>query len=181
MTDGEIPLRKDPARLFGAGARRGQGTLLLYPDKLAHVRSQAAGWGGSVGFAVIAIVSFALAHGGPGALGGAIGAGGGWMIGAAIAKSRAAGKVAAGGGGVTVIPLDSIASLQTVKSAGIGGKLGGQSLLVTTAGTADYRFGLKLDKWSADLASALTARGRDVRTTPEGMAITPASSARRDP
>jgi hypothetical protein len=181
MADGEIPLRKDPARVFGAGARRGQGTLLLYSDKLAHVRSQAAGWAGSVGFAVIAIASFALAHGGPGALGGAIGAGGGWMIGAAIAKSQAAGKVAAGGDRVTVIPLDSIASLQTVKSAGIAGRLGGQSLLVTTADRAQYRFGVKLDKWSADLASALTARGRDVRTTREGMAITPVPNARRNP
>lgn len=173
MTDAEIPLRKDPARLLGVGARRGQGTLLLYPDKLAHVSSQAAGWGGGIGFALVAIASFALAHGGPGALGGAIGAGGGWMIGAAIAKSQAARKVAAGGGGVTVIPLDSIASLQTVKSTGLGGLLGGQSLVVT-ADMTEYRFGVKLDKWSADLTSALTARGREVRVTPQGMAITAA-------
>jgi hypothetical protein len=177
MTDNEIPLRKHPARLLGVGTRRGQGILLLYSNKLAHARSHALAWGGGVGFAVVAIASFALAHAGPGALGGAIGAGGGYMIGAAIAKSRAAGKVAAGGDGVTVIPLDSIASLQTVKSAGLGGMLGGQSLLVTTADGAEYRFGLKLDKWSADLASALTARGRAVRTTTQGMAITPASNA----
>ncbi len=177
MTDNQAPLRKQPARLFGVSARRGQGTLLLYSDKLAHARSQAAGWAGGIGFAVVAVASFALAHGGPGALGGAIGAGGGWMIGAAIAKSQAAGKVAAGGDGVTVIPLDSIASLQTVKSTGIGGLLGGRSLLVTTADGAEHRFGVKLGKWSADLASALAARRREVRTTPQGMAITPAPNA----
>lgn len=178
MTDSQIPLQKHPARLFGVPARRGQGTLLLYSDKLAHASSQAAGWGGGAGFAIVAIVSFALADGGPGALGGAIGAGGGWMIGAAIAKSRAAGKVAAGGDGVTVIPLDSIASLQAVKATGIGGLLGGQGLLVTTAARAEYRFGVKLGKWSAGLASALTARGHEVRTTPQGLAIAPAHNPR---
>jgi hypothetical protein len=99
------------------------------------------------------------------------------MIGGAIAKSKAANKVASGGDGVTVIPLDSVASLQTRKSTGIGGWLGGQSLLVTTADGAEYRFGVKLDKWSAGLASALTARGCGVLTTPQGMAVTPASSA----
>jgi hypothetical protein len=177
MTDSGIPIRRQTARLLGVKASQGQGTLLLYPDKLAHVSSRAAGWGGGIGFAAVVVASIALFHGGLGAVGGLIGAGGGWMIGAAIAKSQAPGKVAAAGDGVTVIPLDSITSLETRKSTGIGGWLGGQSLLVTTADGTEYRFGVKLDKWSADLASALTARGCEIRTTPQGMTVTPAPSA----
>lgn len=95
------------------------------------------------------------------------------MIGAAIAKSQAASEVAAGGDGVTVIPLDSIASIGARKSTGISGWLGGQSLLLTTANGAEYRFGVKLDRWSADLASALAARSRGVVTIPQGMAVIP--------
>ena len=177
MGGGVMPIRKHPARLWG----HGPGTLLLYPDKLAHVSSRAANVGGGAGFIAVFAVSWALARGGPGALGGAIGAGGGWMIGAAIAQSQAAGKVAAGGSGVTVIPLVAITSLRTIEPAGIGGVLGGKSLLVTTADRAEYRFGVKLDNWSADLAGALTARGRVVHVTPEGMTVTPAPSGNGRP
>jgi hypothetical protein len=176
MTGSGIPIRKQTARLWGVKASKGQGTLLLYPDKLAHVSSRAPGWGGGIGFAAVVVASIAVFHGGPGAVGGLIGAGGGWMIGAAIAKSQAAGKVAAAGDGVTVILLDSIASLETRKSPGIGGWLGGQSVLVTTADGALYEFSVKLDKWSANLTSALMARGREVRTTPHGMVITTAAN-----
>jgi len=49
----------------------------------------------------------------------------------------------------------------------VRGWLGGQNLIVTTADGAQYGFGVKLDKWSADLANALTARGREVHTTPQ--------------
>lgn len=98
----------------------------------------------------------------------------GYLIGGAIAKSQAAAKVAAGGGNVTVIPLDSISSLETRKSKGW---LGGQHLIVTTADGAQYGFGVKLDRWSADLANALTAHGCEARTTPQGMAVTSAPNA----
>ena len=101
-----------------------------------------------------------------------IGAGGGSKIGGAIAKGKAAKEVAAAAGNVTVIQLDSISSLETSKSKGVGGWLGGRSLLVTTADGATYGFSVKLDKWSADLTSALTARGREVRLTPQGMTVT---------
>jgi hypothetical protein len=172
MTGSDIPIRKQLARLVNEKASRREGTLLLYPDKLAHVHSQAPAWGAGAGFAVILIISFAVFHGGPGALGGLIGAGGGWLIGAAIAKSQAPAKVAAGGQGVTVIPLDSITGLETSKSTGFGGR---KSLLVTTADGAEYKLSVKLDSWSADLASALTARGRGVQSTSQGMAVTPAA------
>jgi hypothetical protein len=108
----------------------------------------------------------------------------GGRIGAAIAKSRAAGRVPQGVG-VTVTPLDSIVSLQARKSCGIGADLGGQSLLVLTADGTEYRFGenlpyslgVKLDQWSADLTSALTARGRGVVKAPQGMTVTRALRA----
>jgi hypothetical protein len=103
-----------------------------------------------------------------------IGWGGGYVIGGAIARSQAAAKVAAGGDNVTVIPLDSITSIQTRKSRGW---LGGQHLIVTTADGAEYGFGVKLDRWSTDLINALRALGREARTTPQGMAVTPARDA----
>src|SRR5262245_16294778 len=177
MTDSGIPIRKQTARLLGVKMSQGQGTLLLYPDKLAHVHSQVISWASGIGFAVVAVPSFTLPpHTGPGALGALIGAGGGSMIGGAIAKGQAAKEAAAAGNNVTVIQLDSITSLETRKSKGIGGWLGGRSLLVTTADGAAYGFSVKLDKWSADLTSALTARGREVHPTPQGMTITLASS-----
>jgi hypothetical protein len=172
MTDSEIPLRRQTTRLLAGGKTRGYGTLLLYPDKLAAVSSRAIGIGWTVGFLVVFVPSLLIPpHTGPGALGALIGVGGGYLIGGAIAKSQAAAKVAAGGGNVTVLPLDSITSLQTRKSKGW---LRGQHLIVTTADEAEYGFGVKLDKWAADLASALTARGREVRTTRQGMVVTPA-------
>jgi hypothetical protein len=101
-----------------------------------------------------------------------IGVGGGYLIGGAIAKSQAAAKVAAGDDNVTAIPLDSITGLQTRKSKGW---LGRRYLIVTTADGAQYGFSVKLDQWSGDLTNALTARGREVRPTPEGIAVTPAA------
>lgn len=156
-----------------------EGTLLLYPDKLVHVRSRAFIWGTSVGFIAALAASFALAPSQLALWRTLLGAGGGWMIAAVIARRQAAGKAAAAGDGVTVIPLDLITGLKARKSTGIGGWLGGQSLVVTTAGGAEYRFGVKLNSWSADLGSALTARGRRVFTTPKGMVVTPGPGVRR--
>jgi hypothetical protein len=177
MTGQEIPIRIQTARRLGVRASRRQGTLLLYPDKLVHVHSPAIRWGTTVGLLVVLIASFALTGSGPGALGALIGAGGGSMVGAAIARRQAAGKVTAGGDDITVIPLDSITSLQARKSAGIGGWLGGQRLIVTTADGTEHTFAAKLDKWAADLSSALTGQGSMVRPTPQGMAVTPAATA----
>lgn len=172
MTDNEAPVRRQATRLLAGGKTQGYGTLLLYPDKLVAVSSGAVRIGMIVGVIVAFVPTLLIPpHTGPGALGALIGVGGGYLIGGAIAKSQAAAKVAAGSDNVTVIPFDSIISLQTRKSKGW---LGGQHLVVTTADGAQYGFGVKLDKWLADLTNALTARGREVRTTPEGMAVTPA-------
>ena len=175
MTDSGTPVRRQTTRLLTGGKTRGYATLLLYPDKLAAVSSSVVRLTTPAGLVVAFILAiFIPPHTGPGALGALIGAGGGYLIGAAIAKSQAAAKVAAGGGDVTVIPLDSITSLEMRKSKSW---LGRQHLVVTTAGGAQYRFSLKLERWSADLANALTARGREVRTTPQGMTVTLAPSA----
>jgi hypothetical protein len=69
MTDSGILIRRQTARLLGVKASRREGTLLLYPDKLAHVHSQVIRWATSVGFVAVAVPSFALPpHIGPGAL-----------------------------------------------------------------------------------------------------------------
>src|SRR5215467_8775195 len=166
MNGSEIPARKQTTRLLAGGKTRGYGTLLLYPDKLAAVSSGAVKIGMLAGFIVVFVAtSLVPPHTGPGALGGLLGAGGGYLIAGAIARSQAAAKVAARGDNVAIIPLESISSLQVRKSRGW---LAGQYLSVTTADGAEYGFGVKLDQWSADLTSALAARGRVVRITPEG-------------
>jgi hypothetical protein len=173
MADSGTPIRMQTARLLGVKTSQGAGTLVLYPDKIVHVRSQTVLWATRIGLVVVTVPSLALPpHIGPGALGALIGGGGGSLIGGAIARSRATEKVAAAGDDFTVIPLDSITGIETRKS----GKLGRQSIFVTTAGGADYGFSVKLEKWSTDLASALTARGCVVHATLQGMAVTPAAS-----
>lgn len=169
------PIRMQTARLLGVKPLQGAGTLVLYPDRLVHVRSLVVAWASSAGFVVIAVPGIALPpHTGPGAVGGLIGAGGGALIGGAIAKRRVPGKVAAAGDDVTVIPLDSITGIETRRSSGRRSRPG---IFVTTAGGTDYGFSVKLDKWSADLASALTARGCVVYPTQQGMTVTSAASA----
>jgi hypothetical protein len=175
MADSGTPIRMQTARLLGVKTSQGAGTLVLYPDKMVHVRSQAVLWASRIGMVVVAVPSLALPpHTGPGALGALIGGGGGSLIGGAIARSRAAGKAAAAGDDVTVIPLDSITGIETRKSSR---RLARQNLFVTMADGADYGFSVKLGKWSSDLASALTARGCVVHATHHGMAVTPAASA----
>ena len=175
MTGSGTPIRRQTTRLLMAGKARGYATLLLYPDKLAAVSSSVVRLTTPAGLVVAFILAiFIPPHTGPGALGALIGAGGGYLIGAAIAKSQAAAKVAAGGDDVTVIPLDSITSLEMRKSRGW---LRRQRLVVTTADGAQYEFSVKLERWSADLANALTARGCEVHTASQGMTVIPAPRA----
>lgn len=44
---------------------------------------------------------------------------------------------------------------------------------MTTQDGTEYRFYGRLDTWQADVAAALTVRGRPVQATPEGIAVTP--------
>jgi hypothetical protein len=51
-------------------------------------------------------------------------------------------------------------------------KAGCTALLGTAGLTGPERYGY-LSTWQADLAAALTARGRPVQVTPEGITVTP--------
>jgi hypothetical protein len=60
MTADIKPIRSESARFLVGGTRKGQGVVLLYPDKLVSVRMQAELWGCFVG----AIAMAAATHGG---------------------------------------------------------------------------------------------------------------------
>jgi len=173
MTDSGTPIRSNPARFRVGGTGRGQGIVVLYPDKLAAVSSSARLWGAVIGPVALAAVSYRLFHD-VAALAPAVGIPIGDWTGTSIGKRLAAGKVATdSGGGVRLIPLDSITSVQYRKPSGILSWLTGQALLVTTADGAEYEFRGRLDGWHAALAGALTVRGRDVQVTPLGITVTP--------
>ncbi len=166
MTEIREPIAMRPAVLYGT-RRKSPGTLLLYPEKLAHVESWITSWCAGAGFLIVAVLSAALAHAGPGALGGAIGAGGGVAAGAAITRRRAPRSVAAADRHVTVIWLDTITNVESRKA----GRAWNRQLVVSTAGGVDYTFRANLDQWSADLAGALGGRGRNVQPTAAGLAV----------
>jgi hypothetical protein len=175
MTAGSlIQMRSAGFRVAGQG--RGQGLVLLYQDKLARVSWRARVLGYLLGPPVLVGIADPFVH--------AIGAGaaaagalaGGWM-GELVDRRMAARRVVKAAGGVTVIPLDSITSVRTRP----GGLLGGRSLVVTTQDGTEYRFYGRLDTWQADLATALTVRGRSVQVTPEGIMVTPPAAEDRQP
>ena len=116
MTDRKIPIRGQTATFSVNGAKRGDGMLLLYPDELTVVthqvdRNLGLRWRAShlpgrsfylfhtIGFGPVAIWYVA-----------------GWWAWQALARRLAARKVAAGGDGVTVIPLDQVTSVQCRKA-----------------------------------------------------------------
>ena len=171
MMDSETPIQRQPARFRVNGTGRGQGIVLLYPDKLAAVNSSAGLWGTFLGPIVLVAVSHLLFHDIP-ELGPAVGIPVGAWIGESIGKRLAARNVAADRDGVRLIPLDSITSVQFGKSAGIRAWLTGQFLVVTTADGAEHEFRGRLAGWQAALAGALTVRARDVHATPQGITVT---------
>jgi hypothetical protein len=147
--------------------KNSRGTLILYPDKLAHVWSPIPFWFTFLGAAVVALVSLVLARSAPGTTGAVVGGLGGQAAGSAIARRQAPAKAAAGGARVTVIPLDSITNVTSRKGNGLRG---GQ-LVVSTQLGPEYTFRLNPAEWPADLASALAARGHIVRASPDGLAV----------
>ncbi len=170
MTDSGISIRSQAARFSAGGASRGRGMVLLYPDRLAAVITPTDTFGYLVGPAIYAAVALPLFHT-IGWLGIAAGSAIGGGAGNAILKRRAIRKAAAGGDGVTVIPLDQVTGVRTRKPAGIGGWWGYRVLAVTTADGVEYGFHGIMEKWQAHLARALTARGRQVHTVPEGITV----------
>ena len=173
MTDSGTPIRSNPARFRVGGTGRGQGIVVLYPDKLAAVSSSARLWGAVIGPIALAAVSYRLFHD-VAALSPAVGIPIGDWTGTSIGKRLAAGKVATdSGGGVRLIPLDSITTVQYRKPPGILSWLTGQALLVTTVDGVEYEFRGMLNGWPAAVADTLTVRGRDVQVTPQGITVTP--------
>ena len=128
MTEVEQPIQMSPAVQYGA-QKKSPGVLILYGDRLIYVTSRITSWCTGLGCALVAVLSFALTHSGPGALGGAAGAGGGMAIGNAITKRQAPKKAAAGGAGVTVIPLDAVTTVEERKAR----RAGGSRVLISTS------------------------------------------------
>jgi hypothetical protein len=161
-----IQIRRTGFRIAGQG--RGQGLALLYQDKLARVSRRAEAVGTFLGpFALVGIV-FPYIHE-YGLIAAAAGVFAGRWVGEQVDRRIAVRRVAQGGRGVTVIPLDSITSVR----AGSEGFLGIPSMFVTTQDGTEYRFYGRPGTWQADLVAALTVRGRSVQVTPEGIAVTP--------
>jgi hypothetical protein len=169
-TDSGVPIQSQSARFRQGGVGRGQGILLLYPEKLVAVESWAGLLGTILGPIVFIAATFPYFH--------EIGAGGsavGIMIGGWIGEwigKRLAAKKAAGTDGMMVVPLDLITGLE-IKSSRFRRWVTGQVLLVMTADGTEYGFDGKMDNWQTYLTSALALRGREVRETVEGRAITP--------
>lgn len=172
MTDSVAPIRSQPTWFRVGRAGRRQGIVLLYPDKLAVVNSWAELWGTVLGPFVLVAISHLLFHD-IGALAPAVGCPAGGWIGQGIGKRLAAGRMAANGDGVRLIPLDQITGVQFRKSAGLRGWLTGQALRVTTADAVEYEFRGRIDGWQAAMAGALTMRGRDVPVTGCGLPSLP--------
>jgi hypothetical protein len=147
--------------------------LLLYPDELTAVTT------GSIGTWVYALVPaaylavwFSLFH----TIGWAfvsIWYLAGWWAWQALARRRAARKVAAGGDGVTVIPLDQVTSVECRKARKGANWLGIRKMTVTTADGTEYKFDGLMDQWHDHLARALTAHGREVYIAPETITVMP--------
>jgi hypothetical protein len=172
VTDSRNPIHSQAASFLPGGAGLGRGMVLLYPDELTSVIIPTDTWGYLVGPAIYVAVTLPLSHtfGWLGVVAGA--AIGGWG-GNFINKRRAIRKAAAGGDGVTVIPLDLITGVRTTKAPGINGWWGIRILAVTAADGTEYEFRGTMGKWQAHLARALTARGRQVHTGPDGIMVTP--------
>jgi hypothetical protein len=157
VTDRRNPTHSQSATFYIDGTKRGQGALLLYPDELAAVSTPTGTWGYLAGPALFLAVTIPLFHtiGWPG-----------------ITRRRAARKAAAGGEGVTVIPLELITGVQAAKPAKAAGWLGLRNITVTADGTK-YEFRGTTDKWMAHLTSALTEYGREVHIAAETITVLP--------
>jgi hypothetical protein len=154
-----IQIRRAGFRVTGQA--RGLGLVLLYQDKLARVSRRAEALGYFLGPLAVVGIAYPFVHG-YGVIAAAVGVLAGRWFGEQVDRRIAVRRVARGGRGVTVIPLDSITSVR----AGSEGFLGTPSLVVTTQDRTEYRFYGNLGTWQADLAAALTVRGREAPWNP---------------
>jgi hypothetical protein len=173
MTDRKIAIRGQSATFSVNGAKRGDAVLLLYPDELTAVIAGSIGTWVYVGVpAIYLAVWFLLFH----TIGWAfvsIWYLAGWWAWQALARRRAARKAAAGGDGVTVIPLDQVTSVRCRKPGKAASWLGIRTMTVTTADGTEYRFDGLMEQWHAHLVKALTARGREVHIAAETITVMP--------
>jgi hypothetical protein len=173
MTDRRVPIHGQSVTVSVNGTRRGEGVVLLYPDKLtAVITGSVRGWIYLAVPVVYAAVSYVVFH--------AIGFGpiavwfvAGWWVRQALDKRRAAAKAAAGGADVTVIPLEQVTSVQTRKPVKAAGWLGLRNMTVTAADGTKYTFSGMTGNWHNRLAGALTACGREVHTAAETITVLP--------
>jgi hypothetical protein len=173
MPDSQKPSHGQSATFFVNGAKQREGMLLLYPDKLIAVKTGSVrAWIYVLVPAVYLAVYYALYHTiGWGPL--AIWYLAGWWAWQAIDKKRAARKVAAGGDGVTVIPLDQVTSVRSRKGRKAARWLGMRNMTVTTADGTEYRFDGLMEQWHDHLAKALTAHGREVHVAAGTITVMP--------
>jgi hypothetical protein len=178
MKDSAKPIRSESARFLVGGTRKGQGVVLLYPDKLAKVSVYAEMWGYFVGPLVVAAAAYPIVRTigsfpeGIAALQAALGVTLGGAIGRAVDRGLAAKAVADGPKTATIIPLDMVASLQTFRSTWLGGRFSSETLVVTTADGTQYGFRGRTGHLQNDIAGALAGLGREVRATTTGLAVT---------
>ena len=173
MPESQTPIRGQSATLSVNGAKRGDAVLLLYPDELTAVNTRSIGtWVYVLVPAVYLAVSFSLFH----RIGWALVSVwyvAGWWAWQALARRRAARKVAAGGDGVTAIPLDQVTSVQCRKGRKAASWLGVRTMTVTTADGTEYKFDGLMEQWRAHLVTVLTARGREIHVESETVTVMP--------
>jgi hypothetical protein len=168
-----IPVRGQTARFSVNGTKQREGMLLLYPDKLIAVKiGSVKTWIYVLAPAVYLGVHYLLFH--------TIGFGlvaiwylAAWWVWQAIDKKRAARKAAAGGDGVTVIPLDQVTSVECRKARKGANWLGIRKMTVTTADGTEYKFDGLMEQWHDHLARALTAHGCEVYVAPGTITVMP--------
>jgi hypothetical protein len=173
MTDRIKPIRSESTFFRLDGNRKGKGVVLLYPDRLVSVKIYVEYVCWFVMVLILDVVAYHIFHVIASWLAPFFGILLGGVIGTAVDRWLAPGMVAPGAGNTTIIPLDSISSLRTDRSGGLAGLFATETVVVTTADGTEYGFLGRTGSLQADIASALAERGRDVRATPLGMAVTP--------
>jgi hypothetical protein len=125
------PLRSDPAVFIHGGLKNRPGTLVLYPDRVVHVTSNAAPIG-----AVFGVIGMLLAR--------------------RSAKKKAPARALAGGAGVTALPLTHLRSIRKGKH-GLNKKI----LEITMSDGTVLKFAVKYDEWASEIARVARQLGRN--------------------
>ena len=172
MAESAALIRSESARRYVDGRMGRWGVVLLYPDRLASVNVRAELWGCFFGPVAMVAAGWPVTAD-AGAFHAIIGVLLGSTIGRFIDRRRAARKMAAGGAGATIIPLDAIGSLRTDRTTRWSGQFAVETLVVTTADGTEYGFRGRIGSLPTEIAGTLAGLGREVRATPLGLAVTP--------